>query len=199
MDTCIYPYTYLIGWSQHDRWYYGVRYAKGCHPSELWTNYFTSSKYVKMYRDMYGEPDVIEVRRTFSDTMKAMEWENRVLRRMKVVEDVRWINATTNAAPHKSVRKHNPIPGALGAKKKLSGRTYEELYGTEKAIELKKKRRETLARNWSDPSIKARMIKKPLDTSAYRIAAIKRHSNPERKRQHSEALKEWWRKRKEAS
>jgi hypothetical protein len=41
------PYTYLIGWSHLNKWYYGRRTAKGCHPSELWVKYFTSSKSVK--------------------------------------------------------------------------------------------------------------------------------------------------------
>lgn len=29
-------YTYLIGWSSHNKFYYGVRYAKGSNPNELW-------------------------------------------------------------------------------------------------------------------------------------------------------------------
>lgn len=37
------PFTYLIGWSKYDKWYYGVRFAKGCNPDDLWNTYFTSS------------------------------------------------------------------------------------------------------------------------------------------------------------
>jgi hypothetical protein len=37
-------YTYLIGWSKLDKWYYGVRYASNCNPDELWVKYKTSSK-----------------------------------------------------------------------------------------------------------------------------------------------------------
>ena len=61
------PYTYLIGWSKLNKYYYGVRYAKNCHPSDLWTKYFTSSKYVKQFREENGEPDIIEIRKTFSN------------------------------------------------------------------------------------------------------------------------------------
>lgn len=43
-------YTYLIGWSNHNKWYYGRRTAKNCHPNEFWKTYFTSSKYVKEFR-----------------------------------------------------------------------------------------------------------------------------------------------------
>ena len=36
-------YTYLIGWPDHNKWYYGVRYAKGSDPADLWNPYTTSS------------------------------------------------------------------------------------------------------------------------------------------------------------
>jgi hypothetical protein len=32
------PYTYLIGWSNQNKYYYGVRYAKDCHPNDFWDN-----------------------------------------------------------------------------------------------------------------------------------------------------------------
>lgn len=54
------PYTYHIAWTSIDKHYYGVRYAKNCHPSDLWQTYFTSSKHVKNTRERYGEPDIIE-------------------------------------------------------------------------------------------------------------------------------------------
>lgn len=53
------PYIYLVGWSKHDRWYIGTSYKRGCHPSDLWTTYFTSSRYVTAFRYLYGEPDVV--------------------------------------------------------------------------------------------------------------------------------------------
>ena len=62
MDT-YQPYTYMIGWSRLDQWYYGARYAQNCHPSDLWTTYFTSSKTVASFRELYGEPDIIRVDR----------------------------------------------------------------------------------------------------------------------------------------
>lgn len=60
-------YTYLIGWTEHNKWYYGVRFAKNCHPNELWKTYFTSSKHVISFRNTFGEPDIINVRKTFKD------------------------------------------------------------------------------------------------------------------------------------
>jgi len=59
-----------------------VRYARNCHPDDLWTIYFTSSKQVKVFREEHGEPDVIEVRQVFNDSLQAREWEH----------DERWLN-----------------------------------------------------------------------------------------------------------
>jgi hypothetical protein len=86
------PYTYLIGWSNHNLWYYGVRYSKGCNPDDLWSKYFTSSKYVAEIRSSIGEPDVIQIRKTFTNSKDAQVWETKVLRRMHVLTDQRWIN-----------------------------------------------------------------------------------------------------------
>ncbi len=90
------PYTYLIGWTKHDKWYYGVRFAKNCHPKDLWITYFTSSKYVKKFRKEYGEPDIIEVRKIFSCSQKAREWETKVIVKMNIVESENWLNKTDN-------------------------------------------------------------------------------------------------------
>lgn len=90
------PYTYLIGWSSYNKWYYGVRYAKGCHPKDLWVTYFTSSRHVKQFRESHGEPDIIQIRKTFSNSPEALAWEEKVLKRMNVAYDGRWINMTQN-------------------------------------------------------------------------------------------------------
>jgi hypothetical protein len=86
------PYTYLIGWTVHNKWYYGVRYAKNCNPSDLWVKYFTSSKKVKEFRQINGEPDVIQIRKIFNDDKSAKRWEDKVLRRMKVHINDNFIN-----------------------------------------------------------------------------------------------------------
>lgn len=85
-------YTYLIGWSDSDLWYYGVRYAKDCNPNDLWTTYFTSSRFVKDFRARFGEPDVVQVRRLFNDQDKARQWEAKVCRRLNVKGSPKWLN-----------------------------------------------------------------------------------------------------------
>lgn len=104
------PYTYLIGWTKLNKYYYGVRYAIGCRPEDLWTTYFTSSKRVADMRRRHGEPDVIEVRRIFSDVDAAILWEHRVLTRLDVINNEMWLNqhalpANRNACRQKTYRK----------------------------------------------------------------------------------------------
>lgn len=86
------PYTYLIGWSQYRKFYYGSSYRKGCDPSDLWTKYFTSSKSVARLRAIYGEPDIIQIRRTFETAEQARRWEVKVLRRMNAVKREDFLN-----------------------------------------------------------------------------------------------------------
>jgi hypothetical protein len=90
------PYTYLIGWSKLNIYYYGVRYAYGCHPNELWKTYFTSSDGVADFVAHHGAPDIQQIRKTFYDTKTAQTWEHRVLKRMKVIYRDDYLNKTDN-------------------------------------------------------------------------------------------------------
>lgn len=92
------PYTYLVGWSKHNLWYYGVRYAKNCHPDDLWIIYYTSSKRVCQLRAELGEPDIVQVRKVFMDAKSAIRWEEKVLRKMNVLNNPKWINANISGA-----------------------------------------------------------------------------------------------------
>lgn len=79
-------FTYLIGWSHADKWYLGSRWAKGCAPSDLWSSYFTSSKYVKRFRKEHGEPDVIEVGQVFDSKKAALAHEVFLLKANRAKE-----------------------------------------------------------------------------------------------------------------
>lgn len=86
-------YTYLIGWSTLDTWYYGAKYGKDANPDTFWVDYFTSSRYVKNFRKLHGEPDVIQIRKTFKDNpLKCRKYEHTVLRRMCVDKNDRFLN-----------------------------------------------------------------------------------------------------------
>jgi len=80
------PFTYLVKHIPTNRYYYGVRFRKKCHPNDLWTKYFTSSKKVKGLIKKYGKKSFqFEIRKTFKTQKQAREWEHKVLRRLKVI------------------------------------------------------------------------------------------------------------------
>jgi len=92
------PYTYLIGWPALNKWYYGVRYAKVCHPDDLWVSYWTSSKIVHKFVKENGDPTVKIVRKRFNDVKNAQAWENRVLQKLKVTKNSKWLNGHDSKA-----------------------------------------------------------------------------------------------------
>lgn len=51
------PFVYSVRNRTTGLFYYGSRYGKGCHPSDLWTTYFTSSKMVEMLVKTHGKDD----------------------------------------------------------------------------------------------------------------------------------------------
>lgn len=116
-------YTYLIGWSDRQCFYYGVRYARGCHPSELFVTYFTSSKKVRAIHSELGEPDVIQIRRKFDDISRARNWEHKVLRRIKATTHPKLLNQTDNKSicPEASLRGATK-PRSESFKQKCRGR-----------------------------------------------------------------------------
>lgn len=99
------PYTYLIGWTKYDVWYYGVRFAKSANPEELWISYFTSSKHVAAFRQQHGEPDIIQIRKTFACSKRAKMWEHKILQRLNVRHNSRWLNQCDNLFPFNSSNK----------------------------------------------------------------------------------------------
>jgi len=95
------PYCYFIGWSHLKVYYYGVKYATGSHPSCFWKKYFTSSSLVKKYREKYGDPDIIQIRKVFDpyacgsvDRAKilAVEYERKVIIRMGMIHRRDFLN-----------------------------------------------------------------------------------------------------------
>jgi hypothetical protein len=93
------PYTYLIGWPERNAFYYGARWRKGCDPSDLWVKYFTSSKVVAEKRKEWGEPTLVQIRRTFESADAAKVWEWKTLRRMKVRSSPKFLNLTEIPGP----------------------------------------------------------------------------------------------------
>jgi hypothetical protein len=108
-----------------------VRYAKGCHPNDLMTSYHTSSKHVKKFIKEYGLPDIIKVTKKFQTSKQARNHETKFLKRSKAKYDFRSLNKTDNISISPEACSH------------AKGKTYEEIYGFDKAQELRNSRRES--------------------------------------------------------
>lgn len=85
-------FTYLLGWTKFNKFYYGVRYKDGVTPDSLGTTYFSSSRYVKKFIEENGSPDIMQVRRMFTCKIKARKWEDKVIRRLSIVYSDKWLN-----------------------------------------------------------------------------------------------------------
>jgi hypothetical protein len=113
------PYTYVIGWTHLNKYYYGVRYAKKCNPNDLWVTYFTSSKYVRQLRKEEGEPDIKEIRKTFDDVNSAILWEEKVLRRLAVLKNDKWLNRNIAGAIQPLIGEQSPSYGRIKTAKEI--------------------------------------------------------------------------------
>lgn len=91
------PYTYLIGWRNHDIWYYGSRRGNKETPEhDLWIKYFTSSTHVKDFSLLNGPPDVIRIHKTFDSCRECYLYEKKFLKRVKAKNSSRWLNKSVN-------------------------------------------------------------------------------------------------------
>ena len=102
------PYVYLIGWKELDVWYCGVRYHRNCQPSDLWSKYFTSSRHVKKFRELHGEPDHIEILKEFADKESALIFEEQKLREFDVLNKPNWLNKNICGKFAGNYKPHSP-------------------------------------------------------------------------------------------
>lgn len=87
------PYTYHIYHKPTKMHYYGARWKPGCTPDDLWITYFTSCKRVHKLIEEYGTQSFeVRVRKTFSSKKECLDWEQKVLKRLKVKTNPKWIN-----------------------------------------------------------------------------------------------------------
>jgi hypothetical protein len=112
--------------------YYGAKYSKNSHPSTFFKNYFTSSKIVRMYLEAEGlSAFSFEIRKTFLSAQDCINWEKKVLTRLKVNENDKWLNIDTyqkiknnsntifihNENTQECIRINNQLPIPEGWKK----------------------------------------------------------------------------------
>lgn len=87
------PFTYIITHIPSNVKYYGVRFAKGCNPSDLGSTYFSSSNVVKDLIKQEGVDNFrFQVRRAFMNKEDALKWENRFLERVDAARSDKWFN-----------------------------------------------------------------------------------------------------------
>ena len=177
------PYTYLIGWSKQNKYYYGVRYSKYANPKELWVKYFTSSKIVSRYKDKYGNPDIIQIRKIFDCPNKALLWEQKVLRRIKADKDKRFLNLRLNTT-NKIVNEPNKTSFKKGNKPWNTGLSLTDLLSVE---ERKRRYGRTFTdeerKRLSDKN-KERFRQNPELKEDLRKRAIQQYQDPIQKEKH---------------
>jgi hypothetical protein len=131
------PFTYLVKHVPTNRYYYGVKIKKGCHPYDLWTKYFTSSKKVKGLIKRYGKKSFIfEIRKTFKTQKAALNWEHKVLRRMKVIHRDDFLNQSDNLH----------VDPKVISKSKMGKKN--PMYGKKMSEEHKKKIKDSLVKRY---------------------------------------------------
>ena len=179
------PFTYRIIHKQSGRWYYGVKYSKGCSPSDLWNTYFTSSKSVELLINEYGVDSFnIEIRKIFNDINSARKWEFKVLKKV-----INWdlclnksafpaVSLETTRQSHKTklIIKENGLnsyqQGSLTWKNKkyliepISGLTYEEVRVKKLNITLDKNN----TRNIQKPTLRGENNPSKLPENAAKIS-----------------------------
>ena len=107
------PFTYKLRFDHPElactMWYYGSKTAKVCHPDDLWTKYFTSSKHVKKYIELYGlECFTIEEIVVHPDAKTAREFEVNFLTSVNAALNPDWINQHNGGAKFSTAgKKHS--------------------------------------------------------------------------------------------
>lgn len=93
MEQKTIPYSYRLYNKILNKSYYGIQYRKGCNPNNLWKTYFSSSRIVKKLIEEYGKESFeFEIRKIFKTKEDTLNWENKVLKRLRVETNDNWLN-----------------------------------------------------------------------------------------------------------
>lgn len=144
------PYTYFLFHIPTQKAYYGARWANDCHPNDLWRKYFTSSPIIKDLIISYGKDSFYyEIRKVFNSKEEAILWESKVLRRLKIKTNDKWLNRGYTINNHVSLDFNQDIRDKISSK--LKGRKLPDWH-IEKCRQgnLGKKRTEEQRKNFSE-------------------------------------------------
>jgi hypothetical protein len=129
------PFTYILKFKPTGQYYYGSRYSKYCHPSQLWTTYYTSSKVIRQLVKEHGQDSFeFKVTKIFDNKESARFWEHRFLAKVKASKNPKWLNQHNGAGDFinkgglKFTEEHKRKI-SLGNKGKLKPGTAKSLIG----------------------------------------------------------------------
>ena len=87
------PFFYVITHIPTGKRYAGSKTSKGCHPSQLWSTYFSSSKVIERLISEEGkEAFTFEIRAIFDCPKKCRAYECRFLKRIHASTNSSWFN-----------------------------------------------------------------------------------------------------------
>jgi hypothetical protein len=75
---------------------------------------------VKHYRETHGDPDIVQVRKTFISADNAILWERKVLKKLKVLTSDKWLNQNIGGA----VKLDEETYKIIAAKNAVSNKEY---------------------------------------------------------------------------
>ncbi len=128
------PYTYLITHKATGKKYYGCRYKKYCHPTDLWTTYFTSSNIIsdlilKEGKDAFD----YKVDKIFDNIKDCRNYEKKILIKNDASHNSIWFNLTNGAIFLEETKKKK----LLRQKSKLGERNPCAILTDEKIKEIR--------------------------------------------------------------
>lgn len=88
------PYTYLLIHLPSKKFYYGCKYAAGCHPDTFWIDYFTSSNVVHTLIEQNEKSFAFIIDKTFSSKKECIAYEKFVLESVDAAGSDNWLNKT---------------------------------------------------------------------------------------------------------
>lgn len=125
------PYTYLLRWTSQNKCYYGKRTAKNCHPTDIWKSYFTSSVYVAEFVKEHGDPDVIEIRKTFDSSApvydrikQCSQWEEKFLAIVNAATNPMFLNRSNSVGNFDNTFHVTVVDSVDGKIKQITSEQY---------------------------------------------------------------------------
>jgi hypothetical protein len=117
------PYFYLILHKPSGKKYAGAKWAKGCHPSQFFSNYFTSSKVVKALIEQDGIEsfEVLEIKTVDDIDLSCIpSYETRWLNDHQCAQSKEWLNQANNSYKNIHWTKHKTPEEIAEIKRKIS-------------------------------------------------------------------------------